>query len=173
MPITPDMTFDQFVTAQGLIFRAEIGFSGVPAAGVVYTGVTTGSDEVVILQRAYSSSESILLVELFEASWSAGTPARVLNRRFSSAQAAPGTVMQGITPGTLGSAITGVTLRATTSTGSAALAVSSDDSRLFLKASTSYVVRYTNQGAGIATIGNSFDFRKVLKGNWDGVLASA
>ncbi len=172
MPI-PLMTFDEFVTAQGLVFRAELGFSGVPAAGPVYSGITTGPEELVILQRAYSSSESILLVELFEATFSAGTPARILNRRFASAQTIPATVMQGVTPDALGAAITGVTLRAGSTTGSASLTVPGDASRLYLKPATSYVVRYTNQGAGAATIGNSFDFRKVLKGNWDGVLVSA
>lgn len=169
----PAMTFDEFVIAQGLVFRAELGYSGVIATGVAYTGITTGADEIVVLQRAYSSSESILLVELFEATWSAGADPRLINRRFNSQQVVPATVKQGVTPGALGAIITGVTLRASTTTGSASLSVPSDDSRLYLKAVTSYVVRYTNQGAGAATIGNSFDFRKTLKANWDGVLVSA
>lgn len=172
MPI-PAMSFDEFVIAQGLVFRAELGYAGIAAAGVAYTGIQTGSDEIVVLQRAYSSSESILLVELFETTFTVGTDPRVLNRRFNSLQVVPATVKQGVTPGALGTAITGVTLRASTSTGSAALSVASDDSRLYLKPNTSYVVRYTNQGAAAATIGNSFDFRKALKANWDGVLVSA
>lgn len=170
---TPEMTFDEFVVAQGLVFRAEVGFTGVAAGAFAYVGVTTGADEVVILQRAYSSSESKLTVELFEATFTPGTPARILNRRFSNVQTGPATISQGVTPGTLTTVITGVTLRASTSTGSAALAVAGDDSRLYLKANTSYVVRYKNEGSGAADIANGFDYRKALKGSWDGQLASA
>jgi hypothetical protein len=167
------MTFDEFVIAQGLVFRTELGYTGVAAAGVVYTGVQTGADEVVVLQRAYTSSESILAVDLFETSFTVGTDPRIWNRRMASQQVVPATIKQGVTPGALGSVITGVTLRAGTSTGSASVSVPGDDSRIYLEPNTSYVVRYTNHGAGAATIGNAFDFRKVLKGNWDGVLVSA
>lgn len=171
---TPSMTFDEFVIAQGLVFRAEIGYTGVLATtGVAYTGILTGADEIVVLQRAYTSSENALQIDLFEATFSAGTPARTLNRRLGSSQALPGTVTQSVTPGTLGSVVTGTTLRAGTTAGTASISLTGDDSRLYLKANTSYVVRYTNLGAGAASIGNAFDFRKVLKGNWDGLLVSA
>ncbi len=172
MPI-PLMTFDEFVIAQGLVFRAELAFAGVAAAGFAYTGVTTGPDEIVVLQRAYTSSESILTAELYEASFTGGTPARTWNRRLASANVNPAGVFQGVVPGALGSIITGVTLRAGSTTGSSSVNVPGDESRLYLKPNTQYVVRYINQGAGAATIANGFDFRKVLKGNWDGMLVSA
>lgn len=172
MPI-PLMTFDEFVVAQGLVFRAELGFTGVAAAGVAYTGITTGAEEIAVLQRAYSSSEPILQVELFEATYSAGGTARILNRRFASQHAVPATVMQGVTPDALTTVITAGTFRASTGTGQASVSVPGDDSRLYLKPNTSYVVRYTNLGPNAATISNSFDFRKTLKGSWDGVLVSA
>lgn len=173
MPI-PAMTFDEYVIAQGLVFRAELAYPGVLAAsGVAYTGITTGADEIVVLQRAYSSSESKLQVELFETTFTGGGDPRIWNRRLVSTNPVPGIVKQGVTPGVLGAAITGVLLRASTSTGSAALSVPGDDSRIYLEPNTSYVVRYTNLGAAAADIGNSFDFRKVLKGPWDAVLASA
>lgn len=162
---------DDYLIAQGLIFRTELAYTGVTASGFAYTGIQTGN-EVVILQRAYSSTESVLTVELFEASFTGGTAARTLNRRFNSTEPNPLTVMQGVTPGTLGTALTGVTLRATTSTGSAQLAISGDDSRLYLKPNTSYIVRYTNGGAGAATIGNSFDYRKTLTGSWEKPIGS-
>lgn len=170
----PAMTFDEYVVAQGLVFRAEVSFSGVAAADAAFTGITTGADEVVILQRAYGSSENTLTIELFEASFTAGTDARVLNRRFTSAELVPGTIKQGVTPGTLGNAISGVTLRSGSTTGSSSLQISGDESRLYLKPNTSYVVRYTNGGSNPATIGNSFDFRKALKGEgWDKNIPSA
>lgn len=169
----PDASFDDYLAAQGLIFRAEVSYSGIAAAGFAYTGVTVGADEVVILQRAYSSSDTALTVELFEANYTAGSAARTLNRRFSNTDPLPATIMQGVTPGTLGDPITAVTLRAATGTGTAALQITGDDSHLYLKPNTSYVVRYTNGGGQAATISNAFDFRKVLKGNaWDKVLPS-
>lgn len=170
---TPTMTFNEFVIAQGLIFRAEISYAGIGAGAVVYTGITTGADEVAILQRAYSSSEAALTVELFEASFTVGTDPRLLNRRLANLSAAPATVKQGVTPGALTTPITGATYRAVIGTGQASVSVPGDDSRIYLKANTSYVVRYTNGGGNAASISNGFDFRKVLKGNWDGLLTSA
>lgn len=170
----PEPSFEEYIEAQGLIFRAEAGYTGVAVApAAVYTGVTTGPEEVIVLGRAYTSSESVLTIELFEATYSGGTPARLFNRRLSNASAAPATVMQGVTPGALGNVITGITLRATTSTSTASLQISRDDGRIYLKANTSYVVRYRNEGSQAATIGNAFDFRKVLKGEaWDKILTS-
>ncbi|MGL4315328.1 MAG: hypothetical protein ACRCTL_01740 [Pseudomonas sp.] len=78
-----------------------------------------------------------------------------------------------MTPGALGNAITGATLRATSTTGPSSLQVPGDESRIYLKANTSYVMRYTNGGTGVATIGNSIDFRKALKGPWDRAIESA
>jgi len=170
---TPAMTHDEFLIASGLIFKAEISYTGIAAAGVAYSGITTGPDELVILQRSYSSSEASVQVELFEASFSSGTDPRVFNRRFAGSQVSPATIKQGVTPGTLGSPLTGAIYRASTGTGQASVSVSGDDSRLYLKPSTSYVVRYTNTGTNAATISNAFDFRKALKGGWDGQLASA
>lgn len=127
----PSASFDDYLAAQGLIFRTEISYAGIAAAGFAYTGVTTGADEVVILQRAYSSSDTILTVELFEATYSAGSAARTLNRRFANTDPLPATIMQGVTPGTLGAVLTGLTLRAATGTGTAALQVTGDDSHLY------------------------------------------
>lgn len=170
---TPAMTFDEYVIAAGLIFRAELSYAGVAAAGVAYSGITTGADEVAILQRAYSSSESTLTVELFEATFTVGTDPRLLNRRLSNTATPPATVKQGVTPDALGAVITGNTYRASTGTGQTSVSVPGDDSKIYLKANTSYVVRYTNGGTNPATIGNGFDYRKALKGNWDGLLVSA
>lgn len=170
---TPSMTFDEFVTAQGLIFRAEISYAGVAAAGVAYTGITTGTDEIVILQRSYSSTEGVLTVELFEASFTGGSDPRLLNRRLANESVAPAAIKTGVTPGTLGAVKTGNTYRASTGTGQTSVTVPGEDNKIFLKANASYVVRYTNGGANAATIGNALDFRKALKANWEGVLASA
>lgn len=164
---------NDYLIAQGLIWRSELSYAGVAAAGVAYTGITVGADEVVILQRSYTSSESILTVELFEATFTGGTDPRTLNRRFkNNGDSKPAIVKVGVTPGTLTSPITGVTLRAAASTGSAQLSVAGDDSRLYLEAGKNYVVRYTNGGATTATISNAFDFRKAFVGLWERVIGS-
>lgn len=153
--------------AAGYVFRSEIGFTSVGsgAGAAVYVGVTTGpNSEVVVMGRAYSSSESPITIELFEASYTGGSPARTLNRRFTSTKVAPATFAQGVAPGTLGNAITGVTLRAPTAGGSAALSVTGDDNALYLKANTNYVVRIINGGNAGASIGASFDYRATTGG---------
>lgn len=170
---TPSMTFDEYVIAAGLVGRAEISYVGIAAAGFAYSGIQTGADELVILQRAYSSSEATLTVELFEATFSAGTDPRLLNRRLSMPVPAVANIKQGVTPGTLTTPVTGASYRASTGTGQSSVSIPGDDSRLYLKANTSYVVRYTNGGTNAATISNGFDFRKALKGNWEGLLVSA
>lgn len=162
-----------FILASGHVFTAEAGFAGVASSASVHIGITTGSAELVILSRAYNSTESAMTIELFEAQHSAGTPARTYNRRLSSQQAAPATVNINVTPGTLGTVISAATPRAATSGGSAQLQVSGDDRRLYLKANTSYVVRLTNNGQSSATMGATFDYRGALKGEWERVVVSA
>lgn len=151
--------------AQGYVFRNEIGFTGVAAAAVAYMGVTVGaSREAVVLSRAYSSSESTLTIELFEATFTGGTPARVINRRLNNSRPSPAAFFSGVTPGALGSVLTGVTLRAGSSGGAAVLQIAGDDSKLYLKAGTQYVVRFTNGGSNAANIGASFDVRQAVGG---------
>lgn len=165
---------NDYLIAQGLIWRSEIGYTGIVAAGTAFSGITTGDERLVILQRSYSSTQSSLTVELFEASWTDGVDARTLNRILElSGEAKPAVVKTGVTPGALGNAITGVTLRAATSTGNAAVSISGDDSRLYLKPNTQYIVRYTNTGTAAADISNAFDYRKALRGNWERIIGSA
>lgn len=162
-----------FIIASGLVFSSEAAASGIAAAGATHIGIIPGANELVILSRSYGSTESAMTIELFEATFTGGTPARTFNRRLSSAEVQPAIVHAGVTPGTLGAAITGITLRAATSGGSAQLQVSGDEKRLYLKAATSYVVRLTNNGAGAATLSAAFDYRRALKGEWERVVVSA
>lgn len=164
---------NEYIIASGLTFCSEAAVAGVAAAGTTHIGITTGANEVVVLQRAYSSTESSMTIELFEATFSAGSAARTFNRRLSSTEPAPATVMVGVTPGSLTTPITAANPRAATSGGSAQLQVPGDERRIYLKASTSYVVRLTNNGASAATLAASFDYRRALKGEWEKVVVSA
>lgn len=150
---------NDYYAKQGKVFRAEIGMS--IAAGVAFlVGVQTGSIPLRILQRAYNSSENLLTIELFEVAFTGGSSSgiRTLNRNLNIGGTPPATFLGGVTA-TPGTPITGVTLRAGTTTGSAQLAIQSDDNVLVLKPDTQYVIRFTNGGAGTATVGAGIDFR--------------
>lgn len=164
---------NDYIIASGLVFSSDAGFTGITAGSFAYIGITTGALEVLILRRSYNSSESSLVVELFKATFTGGTAARTFNRRLNSAEPQPCTMLKDVTPGTLGTAITGAKLRAAQSGGSSQLEVDGDERRIYLEANTSYVIRFTNTGSGAADIGASLDYRKALKGNWEKVVPSA
>lgn len=146
----------------GLIWRAEHSALAVPAGASTYLGFVTGDNELEALSRSYSSTGNALVVELFEASFTGGTPAHTINRRLSHAGPPPVQLLTGITPGALGDAITAVRILAPTSTGSAQAGVSADDSLLLLKAQTSYVLRISNTGASAADLGAAIDYRESI-----------
>lgn len=154
---------NQFCVTRGLVYRAEIGATIATAStGVYYVGLVTGAAKIAILSRSYSSSESPLSVDLFEATFTAGAAVRTFNRDLSGPPTPPAQFIGGVTQGTLGSVITGVTLRAQTAGGTSQIAIQADDNMLILKPSTSYVLRFTNGGGANAVIGASIDMRLVL-----------
>lgn len=157
--VTQDI--NEYYANQGLVFRSDISaVIATAATGTYFLGFTTGAQRVRLLARSYSSSESPLTVELFEATWSAGSAARTLNSNLAISNIVnPATMFSGVTPGTLGSVITGITLRSATGTGSAQLQIAADESPLIFKANTSYVIRYTNGGGPNASIGTVFALR--------------
>lgn len=157
--VTQDI--NEYYANQGLVFRYELAtVIAVAATGTYFVGVTTGASRVRVLSRSYSSSESPLTVELFEASFTAGSPVRTLNAyQVANSNTAPATILGGVTPGALTTVITGLTLRAPTAGGTAQVTVSADDSVLVLKPNTSYVLRFTNGGGANANIGSVLNLR--------------
>lgn len=154
---------NQFCVTRGLVYRSEIGTTiALAATGVYYVGLVTGAAPIAILSRAYSSSESPLSVDLFEATFTDGAPVRTFNRKLSGPPTPPAQFIGGVTQGTLGAVITGVTLRAPAANGTAQVSIQADDNMLILKPSTSYVLRFTNGGGANAVIGASIDMRLVL-----------
>lgn len=145
---------------QGVVFSAEFGATGVTSGTSVLIGFVTGTRPMIALDRSYSSSESLLTVELFEATFTGGTDIRTLNRNLVIGGTPPVQFKSGVTA-TLVTPITTATFRAGVSTGAAAVAVTSEAARLILKPSTSYVLRITNGGAGAATIGAGFTYRNL------------
>lgn len=158
--ITQDI--NEYYAKMGLVFRSEIAsVIAVAATGTYHVGLTTGPLQVRILGRSYSSSESPLTIELFEATWSAGTPVRTLNSNLTVGGVSPAPMFGGITPGSLTTPITALALRAPTAGGTAQVSVTADSSVLVLKANTSYVLRFTNGGGVNANIGASINLRNM------------
>jgi hypothetical protein len=154
---------NQFCVTRGLVYRAEIGATiATSSTGVYYVGLVTGAAKIAILSRSYSSSESPLSVDLFQATFTAGAAVRTFNRDLSGSPTTPAQFLGGVNPGTLGAVITGITLRAPTNSGTAQVSIQADDNMLILKPSTSYVIRFTNGGGSSAVIGASIDMRLVL-----------
>lgn len=148
--------------AQGEVWRAEFGATiAVATTGVFYVGVLIGDVPMRVLGRAYTSSESPLSIDLFEATFSAGTNARTLNRNLASTSAPPYQFIQGVTPGSLVTVITGITLRAPATGGTAAVSLSPDNNQLILKRNTSYVVRFTNGGQANAQVAGAIDYTRL------------
>lgn len=153
---------NEFYAAHGFVWRAEIGATiAIAATGVYHVGVAIGDIPLRILSRSYSSSESPLTVELFEASFTLGANARTLNKNLSGNQTPPAQFVSGVTPGTLGAVITSAILRAPTAGGTSQVTLSADNNVLITKRNTSYVIRFTNGGGANAIIGAALDYRTI------------
>lgn len=147
---------------QGDVYRAEFSATiAVAATGTYFIGVVVGNVPLQILSRAYTSSESPLTIELIEATFTVGTNARTLSRNLSNLNAPPAQFVSGVTPGTLGPVITGITLRAPAAGGASQVALNADDNVLITKRNTSYVVRFTNGGGANALVSGAIDYRNV------------
>lgn len=161
--VTTTTTQDEIEVAGSLgeIFRAEFGTTIALAAGTYFLGIVVGNIPLKILGRSYSSSESPLTVELIEATFTGGTNARTLSRNLGNTNTPPAQFVSGVTPGALGAVITGLTLRAPATGGSAAVSVTPDANILVTKRNTSYVVRFTNGGGPNAIVAGAIDYRNV------------
>lgn len=145
----------------GIVYSAEYRQVGVAAAGQMLIGFTTTARPMVALDRGYSSTESSLTVELYEVTFTGGTNVTMYNRNQVIGGVSPILFKSGVTA-TLVTPITSRTFIASSSTGSATVAISTDASVIILKPSTSYVVRIVNNGATAATMGAGFTYRELL-----------
>lgn len=150
------------VGIQGDVYRAEFSATiALAATGTYFLGVVVGNVPLQILSRAYSSSESPLTIELIEATFTLGANARTLSRNLQNTNPAPAQFVSGVTPGTLGPVLTGITLRAPAAGGASQVALSADDNVLITKRNTSYVVRFTNGGGANALVSGAIDYRSL------------
>lgn len=154
----PVETDDNIAILKGEMFSAEYSTTGLASAATYLVGITTGSRQVMILDRSYTSSESSLRVQLYEVTFSGGSDITRFNRNLIVGGTGPLTIKAGVTA-TLGTPITTATFISTSSANNIQLAIASDAQRFMLKPNTSYVVALTNTGAAAANIGSRFNFR--------------
>lgn len=151
---------NEYYAKMGLVYRSEIGaVIAVATTGTYFVGVQASPSRIRVLSRSYSSSESPLTIELFEATFTGGTPVRTLNANQNVGGTSPAPMFGGVTPGSLTTVITGLTLRAPTAGGTAQVSVNADDSVLILKENQPYVIRFTNGGGVNANIGAVINLR--------------
>lgn len=143
---------------RGRIWRAEGGGTGIVSAADYKIGIVTGDTQIVATNRAYGSTGSKLVVGLYRAAFTGGTPMRLLNRRLSMGVLAPMTPMEGVTA-SLTSVVTQATILASSSTGNAQASFFGETTAIILEPNTSYVVSLLNGGAQNADVGIAFDFR--------------
>ncbi|MFW5186192.1 hypothetical protein ACOANO_30380 [Pseudomonas aeruginosa] len=141
----------------GRIWRVSHSWT-LGAAESFHFGFVVGERDMIALSREYFTGSTGLRVELFQASFTGGAQAKTINRRLSFNTANPPVqFMQGVTPGALGSVITGFE---TSSTASTLVGKDGDKEPFIHTALASYVLRITNTGTGSQPFSFSLDFRE-------------
>lgn len=144
--------------AEGRLFTVAQTTPSIAAAGTYLFGVTTGPRPVEYMDRSYVSDTSQFLVELFENSYSAGTPVLGINRNYVIGGNGPVTHSGAPTATITGQLVASVRVLAASSTGNAQAQVPENE-RYILKPNTQYVLRLTNQGSGASIITFRWTYR--------------
>lgn len=158
--VTAEETFE--LAKLGRIWRVSHGWT-MDVAAPFHFGFTVGESDLIALSREYFTMSTGLKVELFQATWSGGAPAKTINRRLEfKDQAPPIQWYQGVTPGALGEAITGFEVQ---SSGPNRVGKDGDKEPFIHTAKASYVLRVTNTGSGAQPFTFAADYR--TKNPWE------
>lgn len=140
----------------GLIWRVSHAWE-MAAAATFHFGFVVGERDMIALSREYFTMSTALKVELFQAAWAAGSPAKTINRRLDFKDLPPPVQWyQGITPGALGTEITGFEIESTSSN---RIGKDGDKEPFIHTAMTSYVLRVTHTGSGNQPFTFAADYR--------------
>jgi hypothetical protein len=152
----------QFAAAvRGLIWRAEHAWS-MDAGAPMYFGWVTPEIEMVSLGRDYFTNSKSLKVDLYQATFTVGTPVETLNRRLILRNDPPPLqIYHTVTPGALTDRITGFNVE---STGPVRVDRRGDTQPFVHDPLTSYVLAITNELAGAEPYSFSLDFRLKFPG---------
>lgn len=144
--------------AEGRLYTVAQNTPSVAAAGTYLFGLTTGGRPVEYMDRAYISDVSAFLIELFENTYTAGTPVLGVNRNYVIGGNGPVVHASAPTATITGPLVASVRALASSSTGNAQAQIPENE-RYILKPNTQYVLRITNQGANAGVISFRWTYR--------------
>lgn len=152
--VTAEETFE--LAKHGQIWVVSHAWS-MAAGAAFHFGFVVGERDMIALSRNYFTMSTGLKVELFEAAWSVGAEVKTINRRLAFKDNTPPIRWyQGVTPGVLGTAITGFEVESTSSN---RIGKDGDKEPFIHTAMTSYVLRVTHTGSGSQPFTFSADYR--------------
>lgn len=146
--------------SMGLLWTVGDTTGVIASGGSTLYGITTGSRPVIYMNRVYSSSSTLVLVELFENAYTGGSVVQAQNRNFTNKNATvPASHVQGPTGTPTGTPKASVTLQ-----GGGLLAggtgISPESEWYILEANKQYLLRIANnQLLTGATVSFRFTFK--------------
>lgn len=146
---------------EGRIFTAQVVTPTLAAAATYLVGLQTGARPIKVLDRFYDVAFDNCTIELFENSYTGGTPLlSVANRNFVIGGSAPMTFTSAPTA-TPTNLVASIFLRnAAGATGT--IGVQGETLQYVLKPNTQYVLRVTNSGTGSGVARLTYNFRNML-----------
>lgn len=123
-------------------------------------GFVVGERDMIALSRSYATLSTSLTVELYQATFTGGSTMHTINRRLaSSGDPKPAQFLYGVTPGALGTKVTGFVSEAATNN---RVGKDGDKEPFVHTALTSYVLRIINSGASTQTFQFSVEYREKI-----------
>lgn len=167
--MAPDTTEHETLIVHGKIFHSEFSPQAIAAAGTLDIGFIVPSPGIIAMDRVYYTNGSDMRVQLYAASFTNGTIfPRSACRNSVAAFSPPVDLYYGVTAGTLGNAVSELTLTAASNAGR--IAISGEDNAYVLRP-TSYVLRLTNNDSNTKNLGFALDYRMLDNRefpNWKG-----
>lgn len=135
--------------ANGYGWKLEYAASGLAAGASVDIGITTGAFGAIIGDRSFSTDGTGAFFGLYRnTSYTGGSPLALFNRsdRFwGDSSRSPGVILSGVTAAPAAADLMGsINLR---SLGAPAVSITTEGQDIFLKPSSAYVIRITNNDA--------------------------
>jgi len=154
---------EENLLGQGKINTVQVGIAALVTDASSYVRVTVGANGMVVLTQAFTSSEEAVEIALYEGAATGGTPNVVVNRNqnYPPENSIGFLVGATYTPGT---PILKTVFRAGTTGNNASLVINAENSKLYLKANTAYVIGIKNLAGQAADIGMSLTFRETVNG---------
>lgn len=144
---------------EGRLFTVGHTSPSIAAAGVYLFAWTTGSRPVEFMDRTYTGSFNEGLVELFENSYTGGTPYTAQNRNQIFGGTGPVSYETTPTATITGPLVGNTKLISGSGAASTRVGYFTESERFILKPSTQYVLRVTNQDTNPGVVTFRFTYR--------------